>query len=85
MNSATKESLIQEVELALDEVRPYLAVDGGDIEIVEITEDYRVRVKWLGSCQYCNMTAMTMRAGVEETIKNRVSVIKGVEAINNPK
>ena len=85
MNPTTKERLIEKVESALDQVRPYLAVDGGNVEVVEITDDYLVRLKWLGSCQYCNMTAMTMRIGIEETIKNQVGVIQGVEAINNPK
>ncbi|MBC7885368.1 MAG: NifU family protein [Saprospiraceae bacterium] len=74
--------LLDKVNSALDEIRPHLAVDGGNIEIVEITDDLIVRIKWLGNCEHCSMSTMTMRAGVEQTIKSKLPEIKGVEALN---
>ena len=70
------------VEEALNEIRPHLAVDGGNVEIVEITDDLILRLKWMGTCENCNMSAMTMQAGIKEVIKNRVPEIIHVEAIN---
>lgn len=77
-----KELLFQQVELALGDIRPHLAADGGNVEIVEITDDMTVRVKWLGNCENCNMSFMTMRAGIEQAIKNKVPGILHVEAVN---
>jgi Fe-S cluster biogenesis protein NfuA len=75
-------SLKDRVDQALDEIRPHLAVDGGNIEIVDITDDLEVQVRWLGNCEYCSMSAMTMRAGIEQTIKSRVPEIKSIKAVN---
>jgi Fe-S cluster biogenesis protein NfuA len=73
--------LHQKVEDALQTIRPYLEADGGDVEIVEITEDNIVRLELKGACKTCNMSHMTMRAGIEETIKKSVPEIKGIEAV----
>jgi Fe-S cluster biogenesis protein NfuA len=70
------------VDQALDEIRPHLAVDGGNIEIVDITDELEVQVRWLGNCEFCSMSAMTMRAGIEQTIKSRVPEIKSIKAVN---
>jgi Fe-S cluster biogenesis protein NfuA len=75
-------TLWEQVNAALDEVRPHLEVDGGNIEVVEISNDMEVVVKWLGNCEFCNMSTMTMRAGIEQAIRNRVPEIKSVRAIN---
>jgi Fe-S cluster biogenesis protein NfuA len=75
-------SLWDRVEHALDEIRPHLAVDGGNVELVEITPDLIVRVKWLGTCEHCHMSAMTMKAGVQEVVQSKVPEIILVEAIN---
>jgi Fe-S cluster biogenesis protein NfuA len=82
MDFSDKERLNIRVNEALDEIRPHLAVDGGDIELVDITDDFIVQVKWLGNCEFCTMSVMTMRAGVEQAIMNRISEIKGVHAVN---
>ena len=74
--------LHQRVEAALDQVRPHLAVDGGNIEVVKIDEDMRLHVRWLGACSHCSMSVMTMRAGVEEAVHNRVPEITGITAVN---
>lgn len=76
------EKLLERVEKALDEIRPHLEVDGGNIEVVEITEDMNLMVKWIGNCEFCNMSAMTMKAGVQEKVREMVPEIKEVIAIN---
>lgn len=77
-----QKSLMERIEAALDDVRPHLETDGGDVELVEVTDDMVVKVKWLGNCENCFMSIMTMKAGIEQAIKNRVPEIKAVEAIN---
>ena len=67
---------------ALDSIRPHLAVDGGDVEVVEVTPEMIVRVKWIGNCVNCSMSAMTLKAGIEQAIKGVAPEIKGVEAVN---
>ena len=82
MNTTEKSELIQKIESALDSVRPHLAVDGGNVELVEVTDEMNVKVKWLGNCQNCNMSSMTMKAGIEQAIRGKVPNINKVEAVN---
>jgi Fe-S cluster biogenesis protein NfuA len=82
MLTQEKSDLIAKINLALDDVRPHLKTDGGDIEVVDVTDDMTVMVKWLGNCQNCNMTVMTMRAGIEVAIKTKIPTIQNVEAVN---
>jgi Fe-S cluster biogenesis protein NfuA len=82
MSATEKEAMIAQVNAALESVRPHLAADGGNVEVVDITDDNIVKVKWLGNCQSCSMSYMTMKAGLEQTIKGRMPHISGVEAIN---
>ena len=77
----TKE-LLERVEVSLNTMRPYLNDDGGNVEIVEITDDMIVRVKLVGACSTCPQSFMTMKAGIEEAVKRAVPEIKGVVAIN---
>lgn len=79
----SKENLIQRVEEALNTIRPHLISDGGDIKVVDITPDNKVLVKLLGSCESCPMSFMTMKAGVEMSIKSLVPEITSIEAISN--
>ncbi len=73
--------LQQRVEEALNTIRPYLEADGGDVEIVEITSENIVRLELKGACKTCNMSHMTMRAGIEETIKKSVPEVTGIESV----
>lgn len=82
MSKEEKAELIIKVDKALDDVRPHLAVDGGNVEVVDITDELTVMIKWLGNCESCSMSAMTMRAGIEQTIMNKVPSIIGVAAVN---
>jgi Fe-S cluster biogenesis protein NfuA len=74
--------LFDQVEQALQTIRPYLEADGGDVKIVEIDADKVVHLELLGACGSCPMSTMTMKAGVEEAIKRRVPEVTGVLAIN---
>ena len=67
-----------EVEKVLDEVRPQLQADGGNIELVDVIDGV-VRVKLKGSCAGCPMAAMTLRNGVERYLKSKISGIRRVE------
>jgi Fe-S cluster biogenesis protein NfuA len=60
-----------------------LLADQGDIEFVELTDDMIVKVKWLGTCETCSMSSMTMKAGIEFTIKSQIPEINSVVAVNN--
>lgn len=82
MSLAEKKELIQKVDAALDAVRPHLKVDGGNVEIVDITEDMEVTIKWLGNCEFCSMSVMTMKAGIEQAIMQNIPEIKSVRAVN---
>ncbi|SMD44959.1 Fe-S cluster biogenesis protein NfuA, 4Fe-4S-binding domain [Aquiflexum balticum DSM 16537] len=75
-------TMIDKVELALDSIRPYLEADGGNVKIVEITEDMVVRLELTGTCSSCPMSTMTLKAGVEEAIKRAIPEITKVEAVN---
>lgn len=75
-------ALHHKVEEALNTIRPYLEADGGNVEIVEITDDNIVKVELKGACKTCNMSQMTMKAGIEETILKSVPEIKGIESVS---
>ena len=77
-----KRFLIEKINLALNEVRPFLQADGGNVEVVDVTDEMTVQVKWIGTCQTCSMSSMTMKAGIEQAIKSRLPEILHVEAIN---
>ena len=74
--------LMDQINAALDEIRPHLIVDGGNIEVVELTDNMELKVKWMGNCEFCSMSAMTMKAGVEQAIRQKLPQIKKVTAIN---
>ncbi len=75
-------NLTEQVEQALDTIRPYLKADGGDVAIEEITSDNVVKLKLLGNCGSCKMSFMTMKAGIEQAIMKAVPQITSVVAVN---
>ena len=75
-------NLIQRINEALESIRPHLVVDGGDVEVVEVTSDMKVKIKWIGNCVNCSMSAMTLKAGIEQAIKGKIPEIVSVEAVN---
>jgi Fe-S cluster biogenesis protein NfuA len=74
------ESINKRVQDALDEIRPQIQADGGDVELVAV-EKQTVKVRLVGHCAGCPMSAMTLKNGVEALIKERVPEIKKVEAV----
>jgi Fe-S cluster biogenesis protein NfuA len=75
-------NLTEQVEQALETIRPYLVADGGDVAIEEITPENVVKLKLLGNCGSCKMSFMTMKAGIEQAIMKAVPQITSVVAIN---
>ena len=69
---------INKIEKALDEIRPYLQEDGGDIKFVDLTDDMVVKVSFTGACKTCPVSFSTLKNGVETSIKNAVPKIKSV-------
>lgn len=81
MTIDSKIELMEKVQDALNNIRPFLNSDGGDIELIDITDDMVAQVRLLGNCDGCKMSVSTMKAGVESTVKNFVPEIKSVEAV----
>ena len=76
-----KTNLLERVEHALNNIRPYLEADGGNVKVIDITDEMIVKLELLGACGSCPMSMMTLKAGVEQSIKQEVPEIKGVSAI----
>jgi Fe-S cluster biogenesis protein NfuA len=73
--------MIEEVKKVLETVRPALQADGGDVELVEVTEDGIVKVKLTGACGHCPMSTMTLKMGIERALKEQVPGVKEVEQV----
>ena len=71
----------EEVRQALEEVRPHLQVDGGDVELVDVEDDGTVKVRLTGSCAGCPMSQMTLKWGVENYLKKKIPAVKSVVAV----
>lgn len=71
----------EKVEAALNKVRPMLQADGGDVELVEVGEDGRVKVRLQGACAGCPMSQMTIKNGVEKILKEQVPEVSSVESV----
>jgi len=71
----------EKVQEVLDKIRPQLQSDGGDVELVDITEENVVQVKLQGACAGCPMSQMTLKNGIEHTLKKEVPEIKSVESV----
>jgi Fe-S cluster biogenesis protein NfuA len=71
----------EKVRKAIEEVRPHLQADGGDVELVEVTDENVVRVRLLGACVGCPMRQMTLTHGITQFLKKKVPEIKSVEAV----
>lgn len=75
-------SLAERVEAALDTVRPYLKADGGNVKVLEITEEGIVKVEMIGACGSCSISPITLKTGIEQAILSHVEEIKSVVAVN---
>ncbi len=74
----SKEELLKRVAATLDKVRPFLQADGGDIEVVELTDDNVLKVRLTGACHGCPFSMQTLKAGVEQAIKSDIPEINEV-------
>jgi Fe-S cluster biogenesis protein NfuA len=79
---AENKSIKERVLKALDRVRPYLQSDGGDIQLIEITNDHIVKVKLHGACHGCPYSIQTLKAGVEQALIKEVPEIKSVISVD---
>ncbi|GAB6163331.1 NifU family protein [Desulfothermus naphthae] len=73
--------LKEKVEKVLGEIRPQLQADGGDVELVEVTDDNVVKVKLQGACAGCPMAQMTLKNGIERILKMKIPDVKYVESV----
>ena len=79
----TNKKILNKIEGALEDFRPYLEADGGDISLIEVTDDYVVKVKLLGACETCSVSMMTLKNGVELAVKSAVPKVKEVIEISS--
>ena len=74
--------LRDQIEEALDTIRPYLMADGGSVRLLNVTADNVGELELLGACGSCPMSTMTLRAGIEQALKRSVPQVERVEAVN---
>ena len=79
----TDEKVLNKIKKALDEIRPFLEADGGDINFIELTDNWVVKVKLVGACSSCNISMMTLKNGVEMAVKRAVPEVKEVIEITS--
>ena len=77
-----QENLLSRVNKGLDDIRPYLATDGGNLSLVKITSDLTVFIRFEGACKTCDVNQMTLKLGIEESVKKHAPEIKSVETID---
>ncbi len=76
------QDILERIEAALQEVRPFLEADKGDVEVVRFNEQTRIlELRFVGACKTCSMSAMTLRAGIERAIRTQIPEIHRVEAV----
>jgi len=82
METMEKNKLFDKINSALNQVRPYLQADGGDISLIDITDDFVVKVKLTGACQGCPFSYQTVKSGVEQALIREVPEIKKVVSVD---
>ena len=83
MSEAVAETLTleEQVDRALDELRPYIHSHGGEVNVLDVSEDGIARLQMIGSCNGCPMSMLTMRLGIERLLAEKVPQLKGAEAV----
>ena len=82
MDNSKKQELIKKVNTVIDSIRPYLISDGGDVMVVDITDDMTLKVKLTGACHGCPFSMMTLKSGIEQTVKEKIPEVKEVIAVD---
>jgi Fe-S cluster biogenesis protein NfuA len=80
METIPEDNMLEEVKAVLENIRPALQADGGDVELVEVSDDGVVKVRLVGACGHCPMSTMTLKMGIERTLKDKVPGVKEVIA-----
>jgi len=75
-------NLLKRVNTKLEEIRPYLIADGGDVTVEEITDDMTIKVRLIGACGTCPFSVHTLKAGVEMALRQEIPELKEVIAVN---
>lgn len=82
MTAAEKNEIIAKVNSAIDTIRPYLVADGGDVTLIDVTDDLVVKVRLTGACDGCPFSLMTLKAGIEQAVRKKLPEIKELIAVN---
>ena len=77
-----KEKILYNIEKALEDIRPYLQQDGGDVQVIDVTEDFTLQVRLIGACGTCEINTQTLKNGIEAVVKQHVPIIKEVVAVD---
>lgn len=83
METEKKTQLLSRIDRALNKIRPYLQADGGDISLVDVTDDMVVKVKLKGACYGCPFSLQTLKSGVEQALLKEIPEIKEVQSVND--
>lgn len=83
MQVTANSELVGKVEEALNTIRPYLQQDGGNVELLEINDNNDVVLRLLGNCRSCEMSNMTMTAGIEETLRRTIPGLGKIIAVKD--
>jgi Fe-S cluster biogenesis protein NfuA len=83
VKNITDKKIIDKIEIALSQIRPFLQSDGGDINFIELSDEWIVKVELIGACSSCDISMMTLKNGVEAAIMNAVPEVKGVVEVSN--
>jgi Fe-S cluster biogenesis protein NfuA len=81
MEKKDSKQIIEKVKIAIESIRPYLVMDGGDVELIEVTSDLVVKVRLIGACEGCPFSIQTLSAGIEQAIRKEVPEIKELVSI----
>jgi len=73
--------LKEKVKKELENIRPALQADGGDVELVDVTDDGVVKLRLTGACGHCPMSTMTLKMGIEQRLKAKIPEVKTVEQV----
>ncbi len=76
MEAEQKNAIIKKINTAIDMVRPYLKADGGDVELIDVTDDLSVKVRLQGACSGCPFSLMTLKNGIEQAIRTKFPEMK---------
>jgi len=77
-----REEVLNKVNIGLEKIRPFLQSDGGDVKVVDLSDDGELTLEFLGSCSSCSMSNMTFKSGIEENIRKEAPEIKSINVTN---